>query len=75
MIANVDLASYTFSGLEDAKRFLPLSAQGTELLERSHSFVIQHGNKFVITINDLTKVLSQVKSGNPVLAQQLRNLL
>jgi hypothetical protein len=75
MIANVDLASYTFSGLEDAKRFLPLSTQGTELLERSHSFVIQHGNKFVITVNDLTKVLSQVKSGNPVLANQLRNLL
>jgi hypothetical protein len=75
MISNVDLASYTFSGLEHARRSKPVSAQGMKLLERSHSFVIQHGNKFVITINDLTQVLSDVKSCNPTLASQLRCLL
>ena len=37
MISNVDLASYTFSGLEDTRRFSPLPKQAMELLERSHS--------------------------------------
>lgn len=74
-LTNVELASYTFSSLEEKKLQKFLSSQGTDLLERSHSFTIEHGRKFTITLNDLTNVLSQIKTGNPALANQLRGLL
>ena len=77
-LSQKELNSYTFTALAIAKKKFGLSSEGVELMKKAHKEALsdnEHGERINISLNDIQKMLKQIKSQRPDLAAGLRGLL
>ena len=75
VISLTDLASYTFTALAKVWLSTALNQQAKDLLEMSYKIAFFESKKFVMSYNELTRVLTEIKKQNPSLANQLKKIL
>jgi len=75
VISLTDLASYTFTSLANAHFSSNLNEQAKKLLKTSYEIAFFESKKFVISVNELTRALTEIKAQNPSLASQLKKVL
>ena len=77
-LTEAELNSYTFTALAVAKKKFGITLEGITLLEKAHKRAIsskENDEKINISLDDIQKMLRQIKTQRPDIAAGLRELL
>ena len=77
-LSGAELNSYTFTALAVARKKFGISCDGLDLLEKAHNAAIygkKKDEKINISLDDIQKMLVQIKLSRPDIATQLKQIL